>query len=65
LRRAIAKLDQPLCDVIVLCDLTGMTLAETAKELDIPVNTAKDRLRRARGQLRMAVQKLNQEAQRA
>lgn len=61
LRQAISGLPEPLLDVLMLCDLMGMTLQETARELGIPVNTAKDRLRRGRRQLRTAVQKLEGE----
>lgn len=58
LRQAISHLADPLLDVLMLRDLIGMTLSETARELGIPVDTAKDRLRRARLELRAGVEKL-------
>jgi RNA polymerase sigma-70 factor, ECF subfamily len=51
-RRALAELPEPLRDVITLHELEDHTLRETAAALAIPFDTAKDRLRRAREQLR-------------
>lgn len=61
LRTAIAHLAEPLQDVLIFRDLMGMTLAETATELAISFDTAKDRLRRARGELRAGVELLEKE----
>jgi RNA polymerase sigma-70 factor (ECF subfamily) len=56
LRKAISELPDSLQEVLVYRDLIGMTLKETATELEIPFDTAKDRLSRARGQLRSKLQ---------
>ena len=49
LQRAIRELPEPQQDIVILHGLAGHTLKETASLLDIPFDTAKDRLRRARG----------------
>ncbi|MDB4960953.1 MAG: hypothetical protein JWP01_952 [Myxococcales bacterium] len=64
LRRAIAELSQPLQEVLLLCDLGELTLAEAAVELVIPIDTAKDRLRRARHEVRVAIDRAQQEVDR-
>lgn len=51
-RRAIDELPPPLRDVVTLHELEDNSLRETADALQIPFDTAKDRLRRAREQLR-------------
>ena len=51
-RHAIHDLPAPLRDVITLHELEEYSLRETALALGIPFDTAKDRLRRARDQLR-------------
>jgi RNA polymerase sigma-70 factor (ECF subfamily) len=51
-RRAVDELPPPLRDVITLHELEDNSLRETAEALQIPFDTAKDRLRRAREQLR-------------
>jgi RNA polymerase sigma factor (sigma-70 family) len=51
-RRAVEDLPLPLRDVITLHELEENSLRETAEALQIPFDTAKDRLRRAREQLR-------------
>jgi RNA polymerase sigma factor (sigma-70 family) len=51
-RRAVDELPVPLRDVITLHALEQNSLRETADALQIPFDTAKDRLRRAREQLR-------------
>ena len=61
LRRALAKLEEPLLDVIILCDLTELTVLETARELAVPEGTVKDRLRRGRTELRVAIDELRRE----
>tara|TARA_R110002073_G_scaffold74100_5_gene181175 strand:- start:13557 stop:14057 length:501 start_codon:yes stop_codon:yes gene_type:complete len=61
LRQAIQTLEEPLIDVLMLKDLMGLTLIETASELEIPVDTAKDRLRRARNNVRAHVEQLEME----
>jgi hypothetical protein len=51
-RRAVHDLPEPLRDVVTLHELEEHSLRETAEALAIPFDTAKDRLRRAREQLR-------------
>lgn len=51
-RAAVRELPEPLRDVVTLHELEERTLRETAAVLDIPFDTAKDCLRRAREQLR-------------
>jgi RNA polymerase sigma-70 factor (ECF subfamily) len=47
----IARLPDPLRDVVAAVDLAGLTYAETASVLDLPVGTVMSRLHRARGRL--------------
>jgi RNA polymerase sigma factor (sigma-70 family) len=54
-RRAVEELPLPLRDVITLHELEENSLRETAEALQIPFDTAKDRLRRAREQLRASL----------
>jgi RNA polymerase sigma factor (sigma-70 family) len=56
--RALARLDQDRCEVLVLHDIEGYTGAEIARMLDIPANTVHSRLRLARADLAAAVQQL-------
>jgi RNA polymerase sigma factor (sigma-70 family) len=51
-RRAVHELPDPLREVVTLHELEELSLRETAETLAIPFDTAKDRLRRAREQLR-------------
>ena len=51
-RRAIEGLPEPLRAIVTLHELEQHSLRETADALQIPFDTAKDRLRRAREQLR-------------
>ena len=53
LREAVGRLPRELKDVIVLRYFTGLTLAETARALDIPQGTAASRQRRALALLRL------------
>jgi len=64
LRRAIAALPESERDVLILSDLVELTLVETATELAIPVGTAKDRLKRARGKLEAAIRRVDKEVSR-
>ncbi len=61
LRQAVSRLPEPLLDVLMLRDFMGMTLVEAAEELSIPTDTAKDRLRRARDEVKRHVAKLDSE----
>jgi RNA polymerase sigma-70 factor (ECF subfamily) len=55
--RALATLDEERRAVIILHDLEGYTGTEIAAQLAIPVNTVHSRLRLARADLLVAVQK--------
>jgi RNA polymerase sigma-70 factor, ECF subfamily len=48
---AIGNLPEPLRDVVAAVDLAGLSYAETAKALDIPLGTVMSRLHRARARL--------------
>lgn len=52
---AIARLDRPSREVLVLRDLEGLSGAETCAALGLELATMKTRLHRARGQLRRAL----------
>ena len=54
LREAVGRLPRELKDVIILRYFTGLTLAETARTLDIPQGTAATRQRKAHQLLRLA-----------
>ena len=53
LREAVGRLPQPLKEVIILRYFTGLTLAETARTLDIPQGTVVTRQRKALQLLRL------------
>jgi RNA polymerase sigma-70 factor (ECF subfamily) len=61
LRRAIAALPEELADAVILCDLSGFTVIETATALNVPEGTFKDRLRRARRELRSELDRKREE----
>jgi RNA polymerase sigma-70 factor (ECF subfamily) len=61
LRRSIAALPEELSDLVILCDLSGLTVSETATALGIPEGTLKDRLRRARRDLRVEIDRRRKE----
>jgi RNA polymerase sigma-70 factor, ECF subfamily len=46
--RLLAELDEPRRELLALVDLHGMTVPEAAATLDMPLNTAYSRLRKAR-----------------
>jgi RNA polymerase sigma factor (sigma-70 family) len=54
-RRAVDELPEPLRAIVTLHELEQHSLRETAEALQIPFDTAKDRLRRAREQLRASL----------
>jgi len=54
-RRAVEALPEPLRAIVTLHELEQRSLRETADVLQIPFDTAKDRLRRAREQLRTSL----------
>jgi RNA polymerase sigma factor (sigma-70 family) len=54
LQRALQALPEDQQDIVILHELEGRTLKETASLLAIPFDTAKDRLRRARRSLEAA-----------
>lgn len=55
LERAIGELPDPFRTVVVLVDLEGLTYAEVAHALDVPVGTVRSRLARGRGILQKAL----------
>jgi DNA-directed RNA polymerase specialized sigma24 family protein len=50
---------------VILCDLSGLTVGETARALGVPEGTLKDRLRRARRELRSEIDRRREEVARA
>lgn len=52
LERAIASLDAKFSTVLVLVDVNGLTYAETAEILGVPLGTVMSRLSRARQRIR-------------
>ncbi len=54
-RRALHALPEAQQDIVILHELEGYTLKETAASLSVPFDTAKDRLRRARSTLSTAL----------
>jgi RNA polymerase sigma-70 factor (ECF subfamily) len=57
-RRALDQIDLPRRSVLILCDLDGQSVPDAATALGIPLNTAYSRLRRAREELTVSLQKL-------
>lgn len=57
LRDAVAALDEPFRDVLVLRDLDDMDYADIAATLELPLGTVKSRLFRARMMLRDALRR--------
>ena len=55
LQTALDSLSPPHADVVVLCELHGLTYRECAKVLDIPVGTVKSRLSTAIRRLRVSL----------
>ncbi|MGD9701205.1 MAG: RNA polymerase sigma factor [Acidimicrobiia bacterium] len=50
--RALNSLDEPFRRVVELVDIDGLTYAEAAEVLDVPVGTVMSRLHRARSRIR-------------
>lgn len=50
--RALASLDEPFRRVVELVDVGGLSYAEAAEVLDVPVGTVMSRLHRARSRIR-------------
>jgi RNA polymerase sigma-70 factor (ECF subfamily) len=50
--RALESLDEPFRRVVELVDIDGLTYAEAAEILDVPVGTVMSRLHRARSRIR-------------
>ena len=61
LRDAVERLPEELRTVIVLRYFTGLTLAETARTLDIPPGTVSTRQRRALALLRLDLEEKEEE----
>lgn len=55
----LRRLPPPLLDVIHLCVFSGLSYAEAAVALDIPVGTVRSRLARARSRLRESMTELS------
>ena len=55
---ALERLSPRLREAVVLFELEGLSLAEMAVALEIPLHTAASRLRRGREKLRVALQLL-------
>ena len=55
LRAAVAELDEPLQELIVLHDLEEIPMAEVAASIGLAIDTAYARLRKARAKLRMCL----------
>jgi RNA polymerase sigma factor (sigma-70 family) len=51
----IARLPERFRACLILCDLQGLTYAETARQLGVPVGTVQSRLARARKRLRQCL----------
>jgi RNA polymerase sigma-70 factor, ECF subfamily len=64
LRRALATLPEELLDAVVLCDLSELTVVETATALGVAEGTLKDRLRRGRRDLRAEIDRRRAEVTR-
>ena len=58
LRRALATLDDAHQDALLVYDLAECTLAEAATALAVPPGTLKDRIRRARQDVRAEIERL-------
>lgn len=50
--RALEALDEPFRRIVELVDIDGLTYAEAAEVLDVPVGTVMSRLHRARSRIR-------------
>lgn len=50
--KALECLPEPFREVVILCDIEGLSYAEVAKALGIPIGTVRSRLSRAREALR-------------
>jgi RNA polymerase sigma-70 factor (ECF subfamily) len=62
---ALRAIPQPYQDVILLCDVEGLTYREAALALSIPIGTVMSRLHRGRAQLRSGLSHLGRFAERA
>jgi RNA polymerase sigma-70 factor (ECF subfamily) len=56
-RRAVAALPEEQREVVILKEYQGLTFLEIAQALDVPVSTAKTRLYRGLGQLRLRLER--------
>jgi RNA polymerase sigma-70 factor (ECF subfamily) len=55
IKKAIAMLEMPFRDVVVMSDVEGFSYEEIAESLGIPIGTVRSRLYRARRQLQEAL----------
>jgi RNA polymerase sigma-70 factor (ECF subfamily) len=58
LRQAVASLEEAQRKAVELVDIEGLSYDEAALVLEIPVNTVRSRLSRARGALKQKIQRL-------
>lgn len=58
IRRALDSLDEPFRRVVELVDVDGLSYAEAAEVLDVPVGTVMSRLHRARSRIRDRLDKV-------
>jgi RNA polymerase sigma-70 factor (ECF subfamily) len=56
--RALESLDEPFRRVVELVDIDGLSYAEAAEVLDVPVGTVMSRLHRARSRIRDRLDKV-------
>ena len=61
---ALARVDEPRRQVVILADIEGMTAPEIAEALDLRLNAVYSRLRRGRIQLEDALRALGEERKR-
>jgi len=58
LHRALNSLEEPYRQAIDLVDIEGLSYDEAASVLEIPVNTVRSRLSRARGALKVKIERM-------
>lgn len=56
--QALRRISPPLREAVVLFELEGLSLAEIASQLELPLHTVASRVRRGREQLRAALERM-------